>query len=110
MTDDEALNIIYDKLGYCGCADKDPLLLIRKVLEFADRKAQKEWHTFDKFVNDVCHSDENVAYCLLFLCENAELMEHGTSIRGVWLTEIGYQFLDFIKNGGIEKLEKGEQI
>ena len=92
MDKDVFVNILYDELSFCGCFDYDIVLKeFADVLEWAaqpidDRKSYTELYT-----------NPALAYIILGVLNDANLIEHGCAIRHPWITEKGEGFLCYIK-------------
>lgn len=99
---------IIDTMKVCGCAGYSFIYKTEEILSWIadnwDKVSQNlQSKNFDDFVTEVFYGDEGLAYLSLNILDNAELLEHGTSIRHSWLTPDGYDMLIFIKQY-IEKL------
>ena len=76
---------------FCGCANEENTWgVVLKELERCERSEYK--------------TDDIVAH----ICNWADLTEHGSAVRGVWLTEGGKEVLAFLRQHGIDWQEKGE--
>lgn len=97
MKPEEAYTFTCDKIGICGCCDHSPIDLIQTVLEWAATPHDKR-PTWDGFIETVFSGNDPAAYCTLTLCDRAGLLEHGSSIRGAWLTKLGKDYLACLKD------------
>lgn len=91
LTLQQAANLAYDKLHACGCMCGSFLTALQVGLEYA----ADENHKWAEFTKD---RFEGPAYCVLALLDDAELIEHGTSIRNPWLTVAGRVFLQALRD------------
>ena len=76
-----------DALPLCGCGDNAiTFRAIHNALIYCDKK---EWDTYVD--GDICKN----AYIqfMFYWLDNAEFIEHGTTIRCSWLTDKGSQLL-----------------
>ena len=76
-------------LGGCGCGKSETFARQAwKVLDlFATEHKNRNWSVYDK------HKYEILANWM----DSKDLIEHGTSIAGSWLTEYGYEVYKTIK-------------
>ena len=79
---------------FCGCVTKEATWgVMLAELERLDRSESKG-------TDDLASS----------LCDHLRLSEHGTSIRGGWLTPDGKEALEFLRKWGIDWEDKGNFI
>lgn len=109
-------DVYYDELNFCGCGSpSDTLYVIKNVLRVHKNKLDRcnkkvdEYydlykHEFQKALNlndEYCENDfyinEGVYQIVLNVLNNANLMEHGSSIGGSWLTKKGEEFLEALE-------------
>lgn len=84
-----AYAIIYDELHACGCGNfTSRLELVRQVLRDCPLYEGDSWQKYS----------EPAAEWLLCVLTDADLIEHGTSIGGSWLTDKGRRFLTILEN------------
>lgn len=87
MTQDADLFKAYCDLPICGCDDPDAaVVLIRQILE---RHAGDDW---PRDLDDLL-PDGPIRHIVLAALTNAQLLEHGGTIMGSWLTEEGKRLL-----------------
>ena len=91
--DDARSRYLMGELGFCGCSDDYLGDLAWKITNelYTAKTTNNDW-----FYEYKDKSDDFLALqeCILLLMEKEKLIEHGTSIRGSWLTDKG---LDVIK-------------
>lgn len=75
---------------FCGCMDGDIIKDFRDMLRFMASKNGFCW--YDELQKEL-KFDEKYTYALLQIATTAYLTEHGSSIRGSWLTDKGKQYL-----------------
>jgi hypothetical protein len=94
--------IFCTKLPYCGCGNpEDGYRLIQQLLALAPLYANDHWRK----ARELCGSD-GAHQLILAALTDADLMEHGGSIGGSWLTDRGRWVLWAVEQiGGIEALE-----
>lgn len=114
-------DVYYDELNFCGCGSpSDTLYVIKNVLRVHKNKLDRfdyadynekvdEYHDlykqeFQKALNlkdEDCENgfyvNEGVYQIMLNVLNNANLMEHGFSIGGSWLTREGEEFLEALE-------------
>ena len=106
MTKDEAEQILYnmyfDELQLCGCGAPDNVLvMIKEVLNALNRQDSSERREvlFKTLGFEATSLDEltTIQYgmykFILDVLDNAEIIEHGSSIHGAWLTKHGLEIL-----------------
>jgi hypothetical protein len=87
--------LMISNLGICGCVPDDLYKVFHKYL-----KGFSENIYYDKIEpNDT----ELVRYLVLIHLDKIELIEHGTAIRGSWLTEKGKKTLEALNQ--FEKID-----
>ena len=107
MNEYEAERMLYDmyfnKLNLCGCGVPEYVLtMIKEVLNALNRQSVKERREvlFKTLGFEATSLDEltTVQYgmykFILDVLDEAEIIEHGSSIHGAWLTEYGKQILE----------------
>lgn len=101
----------FEVLGMCGCGcPEESLEAVRRLLHaYAWRgdefKANTlgEWQAMRKLMW-VCEvgiehvTDDPLWQFMAYQLDRAGLIEHGTSINGAWLTDLGQMCLDFLDN------------
>ncbi len=86
-------------MGFCGCYDDELMEDVIAVLMAFDADKPPHYSTLpisgpDKYRELILHA-----------MDNAGLIEHGTSIRGSWLTDKGKEVLQTVKkNQGLEAI------
>lgn len=87
MTTDPLLFDIYCDLPICGCGDPaSAVMLIRSILE---RHSDND---FPRELEDLL-PDETIRHIVLASLTNINVLEHGGTIEGSWLTENGKHLL-----------------
>lgn len=101
----EALNIIRG-LGFCGCGNpEDGYEALRAALHAHHNEGgtQDSWA---KRVEKVKAWEEKIdkgnALLLRYFIDAADLMEHGSSVYGGWLSEKGIKVLGFLNDFGTD--------
>jgi hypothetical protein len=97
--------IVYEDLGMCGCGWPDEgLATVHELLvAFND----DDWQQRQAAITRLLPKD-GVRHIVLSTLDHAELMEHGSSILGAWLTPRGKWWLYAVETvGGIDKVMSG---
>ena len=71
-------------LGLCGCVDKE---LANDMISVLKETGKKEF-----YIDKICERtgfEYKYVLCILCWLDDKELIEHGTAIRGSWITEKG---------------------
>jgi hypothetical protein len=86
----------YAVLGLCGCGNPEEAYnFCREALSACDRRGGGEWTSAQDAVRDLILRDPDVAaHAILHLLDNLQLIEHGGSIGGSWLTPRGERIVD----------------
>lgn len=81
--------------GMCGCGeDENKLPIAKKLLAACDTRA--EWVVAQNQMTEIIKAEpEAVAHLLLHFLNKLEVMEHGGSVGGSWLTPLGEAIVDF---------------
>jgi hypothetical protein len=84
---------LFNEFHSCGCSEHDlEIGVIRELLEWLNNMEIR--NRYDTLFN----GNVGVYYLLIQLLENANLCEHGTSIRCPWITDTGKDLLEALKN------------
>lgn len=84
-----AYAVIYDDLGNCGCGyAEERLALVRQVLRDCPLYEDERWRSYSGPLGE----------WLLSIMSHADLIEHGSSIGGSWITEKGKRFLAVLED------------
>ena len=99
MTHDEFRDLWFQKLGVCGCGNPLPVLaLLRELLEVGDLRRRDRWDESTQRLDAALPGYESALHWLpLYWLDHAELSEHGGGVRGYWLTELGEQTLEYLR-------------
>ena len=92
-------NISNTGSGICGCVDDSLYSFIGRFLKIAAINIHEEgFEHFDRFKEwlSLCNDNEVLFYAIATICDLLELTEHGTSIRGAWITDKGLLVMEAI--------------
>ncbi len=81
-------------LELCGCGNPEDIHLVLIEILQAQRDDHESLIDIDKVAVIVEKNKDQIAEMVLHVLERANLIEHGTSVRGSWPTERGYQFIE----------------
>lgn len=98
------LNLQLCKMGFCDCGSKKGVaFMIRDILRAIENRTnnydvmdtEKAYELFDEEINEILgFSRENVVFEFILHTLNAvDILEHGSSVRGSWLTDYGREIL-----------------
>ena len=83
----------YEKLNWCGCGDPNMAKeVIKDYLEVVKAKFDSNADFKEKFGVKFVY-DDKLLLCLAYTLDAAGFTDHGSSIRGAWLTDEGKMFL-----------------
>lgn len=119
MTAKELHDFYFDELEWCGCGDPEGVLqFMAKVLDLAKcrfeaARNEPPFHTggdydrlsdefFQLVGEDTPFREMGLSY--LYVLGAHELTEHGSNIRGSWITEKGERVLEAIQRYDLEKV------
>lgn len=87
-----AYRVRYDDLGDCGCGQSDQRLeLVRQVLRDCPLYEDERWRAYDS----------PLAEWLLAIMAGADLIEHGSTLGGSWITEKGQRLLSALEDAAV---------
>lgn len=100
---DHLYRVFYQDLGMCGCGNpEDAYNLIRDILSLAPFYEDQRWRLVETLTGGGA-----VHHIVLSVLDQAELIEHGSSINGSWLTTKGSWFLNAARTVEFNKLDDG---
>lgn len=120
----------FEKLNFCGCGSPCEVLYVIKNLLNVIKINKDRWKLPDYNKNSYKYYDlhqseiiqcfnlkndntndgeysinEGVIQCFLNVLNNVDVLEHGSSIGGSWLTKYGEQLLEYLNELNDEELE-----
>ena len=105
----------YEKLNFCGCGSPwDVLYTIKKILNVISQKKDYDyedyWNKFRNSLNIMIDKNnfsvnEGVFQIILNVLNNCDVLEHGSSIGGSWLTDYGKELLEHLNALSDDDLE-----
>lgn len=104
----EVRAIFFDDFGFCGCGSPESAAeYLLAGLAALKARSDSDWSDAaqdecNKFFPEYGRKAPEVFS--LYLLDKAELIEHGGSISGSWLTEKGIEFLKAAKHYGTEQI------
>lgn len=84
---------------FCGCGS--PEVAWQWILDYFTSLESKD------FINRWRPGETGPEYIAVYLMGHLDLTEHGTSVRGCWLTDKGKEALSFLREYGPEWDDKG---
>lgn len=110
------LNLQLGIMDFCGCGNPDGVsFMIRDVLRAIDNKVKnydkmdihEAYKQFDKeLIEKLGFNSDNIAFeFILHTLNSAEVLEHGSSVGGSWLTNYGEEILCAFEIVGNEILD-----
>ena len=93
--------------GFCGCSDKEGMYsLVTKYMNKLSHGGGHEPEYYTSFIEELFRGDEVYFYFVANLVDTLGLAEHGTAIRGAWLTPAGEYALKLLtKQGFLETVD-----
>ena len=100
LTEELASFFANDIFGLCGCGNpEDTWEVIRRVLRIRSEARERDYYEIKQMYKDELHLDNDddidhgVLQFILYILDNNGLVEHGGSIGGCWLSELGKMYL-----------------
>lgn len=98
----------YEIIKLCGCGyPEDTIISIRNYLQIVNDKLNEKWETTkEKFLKKFgveAASDNPLLQFMAYMLDDKGLTEHGTSIDGNWITDLGKMCLYVYKLLDIEE-------
>lgn len=98
------LNLQLCKMSFCDCGSRDGVaFMIRDILRAIENRTnnydimdtEKAYELFDEEIKEILgFGRENVVFEFILHTLNAvDLLEHGSNVRGSWLTDYGREML-----------------
>lgn len=105
MSDSEAIShlykVFYEDLGLCGCGvPASAYDLVRDLLALCPLYENQRWRQAEGITGGGA-----VHHVVMSSLDTAELIEHGSSINGSWLTPKGVWFLNASRKVPFEQLD-----
>lgn len=108
--DDSQNALMYDDYGYetlediaamgmlrlCGCVGDDLLPAVSRILRDLKRPEDGEWVGWGELCEKHFSGSKDIGYLVLSYLDCTGIIEHGSSIRGSWLTRKGEELLDLL--------------
>ena len=88
---ESAINSYYG-LNFCSCGSRDEVFeMILKVLNYCHERfaEHNSGFPYDWLEKNIFHGDSIISLFVLYVLESLGITEHGSSVRGSWLTEKG---------------------
>lgn len=105
MTLDEINDWVFCDLGFCGCGNPEGALdFLRDTLNLIDKEFDERWEGMkNRF------PDNPMSWTYLYMLDDKGLTEHGSNIRGCWLTEKGKDILTALNSFTVEQIIGNDQ-
>ena len=103
-------------LGMCGCGfPKEAYNFLRRLIELCDRRGYlsdpptKIWVDAEKEITKVVKENPEItAHVLMHFLNDKEVLEHGGTVGGSWLTKLGEDIVDGDPAPSKEEVENEE--
>lgn len=90
--------------GACGCSELEEMIDVIKIyLKWLSTQQQERENWDHLFIN----GHIGTYYIIMGVFDNADLCEHGTSIRHPWITDKGKALLDELTKYAVEEITYG---
>lgn len=102
MTDEIFDDIYYDEIGMCGCGQPHDVQVLLFELMQNHKNYNDNLISYEEMAairkSIIINTDSDIIFEFIFhVLDNAELLEHGTSIYSAWLTDKGNDFFNILK-------------
>lgn len=102
MTIKELNDWVFGELGFCGCGDPaGALTFLRDTLNLMNQEFYSRYAEMQKRF-----PDGPLSWSYLYMLDDKGLTEHGSNIRGCWLTEKGQTILAALNAYPVEEIIK----
>ena len=88
MSAEEIEEDVMELFGFCGCGA--PWEIVSYLKKYLDEN--KDWDNRGQLNVDVAY------WLMAYLCDLHGLTEHGSSVGGAWLTDLGKEWLNRLSN------------
>ena len=88
-------NIVYGDIGLCGCGD--PEGVVSMIGDYLKLKKSQIYIDHDAIAEFVDKWDAHLMLFMMYILDEKEFTEHGSSVYGAWITEKGEQLLKAIE-------------
>lgn len=102
---EDIYNWVFCELAFCGCGDPEGALeFLRDTLNLLNKE-------FDERCNGIKKRfpDSPMSWSYLYMLDDKGLTEHGSNIRGCWLTDKGKGILAALNAYSIEQIIEGSE-
>lgn len=94
--------LIFQDLGLCGCGYPDEAYaLVRDLLALAPYYEDGRWQRAAELIGS-----QGAQQIVLSMLDRAELLEHGSSVAGSWLTERGAHYLELMRRHRVDEVNE----
>lgn len=105
MTLGEIHDWLFCDLGFCGCGDPEAALeFLRDTLNLLNKEFDERWDGMQKRF-----PDGPMSWTYLYMLDDKGLTEHGSNIRGCWLTDKGKDILSALNAYSIEQIIENDE-
>jgi hypothetical protein len=100
LTDEqhELANELHELIPLCGCGDPSAsMVYVAGILQAIKARSDNQWDdaSRERFASAMQLHDEHPAYWfVLYQLDHLGLLEHGSNVRGSWLTDKGKRALE----------------
>ncbi len=101
IKEEERLNELYFSIGMCGCGSPDEIKLFLHNMIKIQQNYKESLIDYQKKVesikNLIQNTPPNVIFEFVFnILDHNNMVEHGSSINGAWLTNLGEEFFNLL--------------
>ena len=100
MTEEQAQEVIFNDLGFCGCGNPEIVLeFVHKALQLIKKRRDSNFNEetnaeLDKHFRSA--EDDLFHQIAWYFLDRGRLIEHGGNVCGSWLTDKGKEFLAYL--------------
>lgn len=96
---------VFTDLGFCGCGDPEGALeFLRDTLNLLNKEFDERWEGMQKRF-----PDNPMSWTYLYMLDDKGLTEHGSNIRGCWLTDKGKAVLELLNKYTSEQISENDE-
>jgi hypothetical protein len=105
--------LLYGDIGFCGCGDPgsayDTIGMILALIDLKWKDPEKtdhaHWKACSELIQQQAGTSGGAFNLVMYILDRAGLLEHGSSVRGAWLTKRGKHCLHLMNAYSFDEVE-----
>ena len=96
---------VFTDLGFCGCGDPEGSLdFLRDSLNDINKESDERWNAMK-----ARFPEGPMSWTYLYMLDDKGLTEHGSNIRGCWLTDKGKAILELLNKYSSAQISENDE-